>query len=243
MSEAKTALLIGATRGIGKACALRLAQDGFNIVATCRSNPERFAEIEAAVRGMNREFSSLAFDIADRAAAAEALTGFFADNAPDVLVYNAGIRDDEIFAFMSPEQWDRVLHTNTDGFFNCVQPLIGNMIAQKNGRIIAISSISGQTGQPGQVNYSASKAALLGAVKALAREVARKKILVNAVTPGFIATDMTEALPQDQLRDIIPLRRVGSADEVAGAVSFLAGKDSSYITGQVIAVNGGLFIG
>ena len=158
------------------------------------------------------------------------------------MVYNAGIRDDEIFAFMTPEQWDRVLHTNTDGFFNCVQVLIGNMIARKTGRIIAISSISGQTGQPGQVNYSASKAALLGAVKALAREVARRKILVNAVTPGFIATDMTENLPQNELKDSIPLRRIGTAEEVAGAVSFLAGKDSTYITGQVIAVNGGLFI-
>lgn len=242
MSDKKTALIIGATRGIGKACALRLAQDGFDIVATCRSNPERFAEIESEVRAMGRDFRSLAFDIADREAAAAALTGCFGDDAPDVLVYNAGIRDDEIFAFMSPEQWDRVLHTNTDGFFNCVQVLIGNMIARKNGRIIVVSSISGQTGQPGQVNYSASKAALLGAVKALAREVARKKILVNAVTPGFIATDMTEGLPQSELQQLIPLRRIGSADEVAGAVSFLAGKDSTYITGQVIAVNGGLFI-
>ena len=160
-----------------------------------------------------------------------------------MLVYNAGINDDDLFAMMTPEQWDRVLHTNADGFFNCIHPLLMNMMGRRGGRIIAISSISGQTGQPGQVNYSASKAALLGAVKALARELARKKILVNAVAPGFIDTDMTEKLPTDDLIPQIPLRRIGKAEEVAGAVAFLAGPDSSYITGQVIAVNGGLFIG
>lgn len=243
MSDVKTALIIGATRGIGRECALRLAQDGFDIVGTCRSNPERFSELEAEIKSCGRKFDALAFDIADRKAAEDALCGFFGDGAPDVVVYNAGIRDDEIFAFMTPEQWDKVINTNTGGFFNCIHPLIGNMISRKNGRIIVISSISGQTGQPGQVNYSASKAALLGAVKALAKEVARKKILVNAVTPGFIATDMTESMDLDQIKNLIPMRRTGTPREVAGAVSFLAGEDSSYITGQVIPVNGGLFIG
>ena len=239
----KTALVIGASRGIGRAIAERLAHDGFDIVGTCRSNPERFQELEQKVTGLGRSFHALAFDIADRKAAEETLLGYFGDGAPDVLVYNAGINDDDLFAMMAPEQWDRVLHTNTDGFFNCIHPLIMNMMGRRGGRIIAISSISGQTGQPGQVNYSASKAALLGAVKALAREVARKKILVNAVAPGFIDTDMTEKLPTDELVPQIPLRRIGKAEEVAGAVAFLAGPDSSYITGQVIAVNGGLFIG
>lgn len=239
----KTALVIGASRGIGKAIAERLAHDGFDIVGTCRSNPERFQELEQKVTGLGRSFHALAFDIADRKAAEETLLGYFGDGAPDVLVYNAGINDDDLFAMMTPEQWDRVLHTNADGFFNCIHPLIMNMMGRRGGRIIAISSISGQTGQPGQVNYSASKAALLGAVKALAREVARKKILVNAVAPGFIDTDMTEKLPTDELVPQIPLRRIGKAEEVAGAVAFLAGPDSSYITGQVIAVNGGLFIG
>ena len=243
MSDVKTALIIGATRGIGRECALRLARDGFDIVGTCRSTPERFSELEAEIKSCGRKFDALAFDIADRKAAEDALCGFFGDGAPDVVVYNAGIRDDEIFAFMTPEQWDKVLNTNTGGFFNCIHPLIGNMISRKNGRIIVISSISGQTGQPGQVNYSASKAALLGAVKALAKEVARKKILVNAVTPGFIATDMTESMDLDQIKNLIPMRRTGTPREVAGAVSFLAGEDSSYITGQVIPVNGGLFIG
>lgn len=239
----KTALIIGASRGIGRAIAERLAHDGFDIVGTCRSNPERFQELEQKVTGLGRSFHALAFDIADRKAAEETLLGYFGDGAPDVLVYNAGINDDDLFAMMAPEQWDRVLHTNADGFFNCIHPLIMNMMGRRGGRIIAISSISGQTGQPGQVNYSASKAALLGAVKALAREVARKKILVNAVAPGFIDTDMTEKLPTDELVPQIPLRRIGKAEEVAGAVAFLAGPDSSYITGQVIAVNGGLFIG
>ena len=239
----KTALVIGASRGIGRAIAERLAHDGFDIVGTCRSNPERFQELEQKVTGLGRSFHALAFDIADRKAAEETLLGYFGDGAPDVLVYNAGINDDDLFAMMAPEQWDRVLHTNADGFFNCIHPLIMNMMGRRGGRIIAISSISGQTGQPGQVNYSASKAALLGAVKALAREVARKKILVNAVAPGFIDTDMTEKLPTDELVPQIPLRRIGKAEEVAGAVAFLAGPASSYITGQVIAVNGGLFIG
>lgn len=239
----KTALVIGASRGIGRAIAERLAHDGFDIVGTCRSNPERFQELEQKVTGLGRSFHALAFDIADRKAAEETLLGYFGDGAPDVLVYNAGINDDDLFAMMAPEQWDRVLHTNADGFFNCIHPLIMNMMGRRGGRIIAISSISGQTGQPGQVNYSASKAALLGAVKALARELARKKILVNAVAPGFIDTDMTEKLPTDELVPQIPLRRIGKAEEVAGAVAFLAGPDSSYITGQVIAVNGGLFIG
>lgn len=239
----KTALVIGASRGIGRAIAERLAHDGFDIVGTCRSNPERFQELEQKVTELGRSFHALAFDIADRKAAEETLLGYFGDGAPDVLVYNAGINDDDLFAMMAPEQWDRVLHTNADGFFNCIHPLIMNMMGRRGGRIIAISSISGQTGQPGQVNYSASKAALLGAVKALAREVARKKILVNAIAPGFIDTDMTEKLPTDELVPQIPLRRIGKAEEVAGAVAFLAGPDSSYITGQVIAVNGGLFIG
>ena len=239
----KTALVIGASRGIGRAIAERLAHDGFDIVGPCRSNPERFQELKQKIAELGRSFHALAFDIADRKAAEETLLGHFGDGAPDVLVCNAGINDDDLFAMMTPEQWDRVLHTNADGFFNCIHPLLMNMMGRRGGRIIAISSISGQTGQPGQVNYSASKAALLGAVKALARELARKKILVNAVAPGFIDTDMTEKLPTDDLIPQIPLRRIGKAEEVAGAVAFLAGPDSSYITGQVIAVNGGLFIG
>ncbi|HBJ96702.1 MAG TPA: 3-oxoacyl-ACP reductase, partial [Lentisphaeria bacterium] len=132
----KTALVIGASRGIGRAIAERLAHDGFDIVGTCRSNPERFQELEQKITELGRSFHALAFDIADRKAAEEALLGYFGDGAPDVLVYNAGINDDDLFAMMTPEQWDRVLHTNADGFFNCIHPLIMNMMGRRGGRII-----------------------------------------------------------------------------------------------------------
>ncbi|MBR4663532.1 MAG: SDR family oxidoreductase, partial [Lentisphaeria bacterium] len=155
---------------------------------------------------------------------------------------NAGIAKDNLFVFMDGAQWDDVLETNLQGFFNTVQPLIFGMLAKRGGRIVVISSASGQTGQAGQVNYSASKAGLIGAVKALAREVGRKGILVNAVAPGVIDTEMTQEIPKDMVLPLIPLRRFGSAAEVAGVVSFLCGSDSTYIHGQVIAVNGGLVI-
>ncbi len=242
MAGQETALVIGASRGIGRAIALRLAADGFDIVGTCRSDAGKLDSLGEEIRAMGRKFSALAFDIADGTAADETLTGFFQTDAPDVLVYNAGITADNIFAFMTPDEWHKVMHTNADGFFHCVRPLFLNMMGKKNGRIIAISSVSGQTGQAGQVNYSASKAALIGAVKALAKETGRKNIRVNAVAPGFIATEMTADLPMDQILPMIPLRRSGTAEEVAGVVSFLAGKDSAYIHGQVIAVNGGLYI-
>ncbi|HOG49096.1 MAG TPA: SDR family oxidoreductase, partial [Lentisphaeria bacterium] len=148
--------------------------------------------------------------------------------------------DDNLFAFMTPTQWSEVLRTNLDGFYNTIQPLVFGMLARKSGRIIAISSASGQTGQAGQVNYSAAKAGLIGAVKALAREVGRKGILVNAIAPGLIETDMTKDLPKERILPLIPLARAGVANEVAGVVSFLCGPDSTYIHGQVIAVNGGL---
>ena len=162
--------------------------------------------------------------------------------APEVAVYNAGIARDNLMAFMSPREWDEVIETNVNGFYNTIQPLVFGMLAKKRGRIVAVSSASGQTGQAGQVNYSASKAALIGAVKALAREVGRTGVLVNAVAPGFIHTEMTREIPEERVLPLIPLNRAGEAAEVAGAVSFLCGPDSSYIHGQVIAVNGGLVI-
>ena len=143
---------------------------------------------------------------------------------------------------MGEKEWTDVLHTNVDGFYNTVQPLVANMIARKSGRIIVISSVSGQTGQTGQVNYSAAKAALIGAAKALAREVARKNVLVNVVAPGVIDTDMVKDLPKEHVLPLIPLRRYGTTAEIAGVVSFLCGPDSSYITGQVLSVNGGMYI-
>ncbi|MFA6290866.1 MAG: 3-oxoacyl-ACP reductase FabG [Victivallales bacterium] len=238
----KTALIIGASRGIGRKIALRLASDGYDVVATCSKDISALGPLECDVRNLGRNFSGLAFDIRDRKASSEALSGFFGDKAPDILIYNAGIARDNVMVFMSPGEWDDVIHTNLDGFYNTVHPLLFPMISRKSGRIIAIVSASGQVGQAGQVNYSASKAALIGAVKALAKEVGKRGILVNAVAPGFIETDMTAGIPTDKILPMIPLNRVGTADDVAGAVSFLCGSDSSYIHGQVIAINGGLVI-
>ncbi len=242
MSAVQTALVIGASRGIGRAIAKRLAADGFDIVATCSRDPASLEPLKEEVGALGRSFAGLAFDVADREAASAALSGVFGDSAPDVLIYNAGIARDNLFVFMSAQEWDSVMRTNLDGFYNTVQPLLMGMMARKSGRIVVISSASGQAGQGGQVNYSASKAALIGAVKALAREVGRKRILVNAVAPGFIETDMTADLPKEKILPMIPLNRAGSVEDVAGAVSFLCGPDSRYVHGQVLAVNGGLVI-
>lgn len=242
MSAVQTALVIGASRGIGRAIAKRLAADGFDIVATCSRDPASLEPLKEDVCALGRSFAGLAFDVSDREAASAALSGVFGDSAPDVLIYNAGIARDNLFVFMSAQEWDSVMRTNLDGFYNTVQPLLMGMMARKSGRIVVISSASGQAGQAGQVNYSASKAALIGAVKALAREVGRKRILVNAVAPGFIETDMTADLPKEKILPMIPLNRAGSVEEVAGAVSFLCGPDSRYVHGQVLAVNGGLVI-
>lgn len=237
----KTALIIGGSRGIGRATALRLARDGYAIIATCRQESAASAELADGVAACGVPFTLLTFDVGDRDEARRQLEGAFGEGgAPDVAVFNTGQADDNLFAFMTPAQWSDVLRTNLDGFYNTIQPLVFGMLARKSGRIIAISSASGQTGQAGQVNYSAAKAGLIGAVKALAREVGRKGVLVNAIAPGLIETDMTKELPKERILPLIPLARAGVANEVAGVVSFLCGPDSTYIHGQVIAVNGGL---
>ena len=243
MSEgSKTALVIGGCRGIGKAVSLRLAGDGFDIAATCRKTGATSEELTAEVEKMGRKCRILALDVCDREGARRVLSEAFGETPPEVVVYNSGITKDNLFVFMDDAEWDSVIDTNLKGFYNTVQPLLFGMLARRSGRIVVISSASGQAGQAGQVNYSASKAGLIGAVKALAREVGRKGILVNAVAPGVIETDMTKELPRDQVLPLIPLHRTGRADEVAGTVSFLCGTDSTYIHGQVIAVNGGLII-
>ena len=244
MSEENTqkALVIGGCRGIGRAVSLRLAKDGFDIYATSRSVNEDTASLEQEVVSLGRKFTLLVFDVCDRESSRKTLADAFGDSAPDCVVYNAGITRDNLFVFMAEDEWDKVLDTNLGGFYNTVQPLVFGMLAKRRGRVVIISSASGQTGQAGQVNYSASKAALIGAAKALAREVGRKNVLVNVVAPGVIATEMTKDLPLDAVLPLVPLHRVGQADEVASVVSFLCGKDSTYIHGQVIAVNGGLVI-
>ena len=239
----RIALVIGGCRGIGRAISQRLAEDGFDIAATARQAGPDSEELARQVAAAGRKFTLLAFDVRDREAVRRELERVFGDGgAPEVAVYNAGIARDTLMAFMSPREWDEVIETNVNGFYNTIQPLVFGMLAKKRGRIVAVSSASGQTGQAGQVNYSASKAALIGAVKALAREVGRKGVLVNAVAPGFIHTEMTREIPEERVLPLIPLNRAGEAAEVAGAVSFLCGPDSSYIHGQVIAVNGGLVI-
>ena len=239
----RIALVIGGCRGIGRAISQRLAEDGFDIAATPRQAGPDSEELARQVAAAGRKFTLLAFDVRDREAVRRELERVFGDGgAPEVAVYNAGIARDNLMAFMSPREWDEVIETNVNGFYNTIQPLVFGMLAKKRGRIVAVSSASGQTGQAGQVNYSASKAALIGAVKALAREVGRKGVLVNAVAPGFIHTEMTREIPEERVLPLIPLNRAGEAAEVAGAVSFLCGPDSSYIHGQVIAVNGGLVI-
>ncbi len=241
--ERKTAFVIGGCRGIGRSVALRLAKDGFDICASCRKKGEPSATLTTEVAALGRNCTILEFDVCDREGARKVLAEHFADNAPDAVVYNSGVARDNLFVFMEEAEWDTVLETNLAGFYNTVQPLVFGMLAQRRGRIVVITSASGQTGQAGQVNYSASKAGLIGAVRALAREVGRKGVLVNAVAPGVIETEMTKDLPKDRVLPIIPLHRFGTPAEVAGAVSFLCGPDSTYIHGQVIAVNGGLVIG
>ena len=238
----RTALIIGGCRGIGREITLRLARDGFDVLPTCRKRGEDAETLTCEVEALGRKCKVLELDVRDREGCRKVLDSEFADNAPDAVIYNSGIAKDNLFVFMNGEEWDDVLDTNLRGFYNTVQPLIFGMFANRGGRIVVISSASGQAGQAGQVNYSASKAGLIGAVKALAREVGRKGILVNAVAPGVIDTEMTKELPKEQILPLIPLRRFGTAAEVAGVVSFLCGADGNYIHGQVIAVNGGLVI-
>lgn len=236
------ALIIGGNKGIGRQIAIRLASDGYDVFVSGRDGEQLKLGVVAECESMNLKIGTLVFDITSPAAIKEQYDLIFGDNTPDIVVFNAGCNSDNLFAFMSESEWTSVLHTNVDGFFYTVQPLVGNMISRKFGRIIVISSVSGQTGQIGQVNYSAAKAALIGAAKALAREVARKNVLVNVIAPGVIDTDMTKDLPKEHVLPLIPQRRYGTTSEIAGVVSFLCGSDSSYITGQVLAVNGGMYI-
>ena len=238
--EKKIALVIGGSRGIGRAIVERLASSGFDIWLTYRGNHAAAEAAKAAVEAQGRECRLAAFDVADRAATRAALEPLLHERCPDALVYNSGIARDNLLAFMREEEWDAVLHTNLDGFFNVTKPVIFEMIRKKRGRIVVISSVSGQLGQAGQVNYSASKAGLIGAARALAREVGRKNVLVNVVCPGVIETDMTTELSKEHILPLIPLNRYGTAEEVAAVVDFLCAEPKMYVHGQVIGVNGGM---
>ena len=238
----KSVLVTGSSRGIGKAVALRLARDGFDVVVHCRSQRAEAEAVAQQIAEMGRTARVLQFDIGDRAAAAAALEADVAEHGCYYgVVCNAGVARDNAFPAMSGEDWDIVLRTNLDGFYNVVNPLVMPMVQRrKPGRIVTMASVSGLVGNRGQVNYSAAKAGIIGATKALALELAKRNITVNCVAPGLIDTDMTEGLPMDEVLKMIPARRVGTADEVAAAVSFLVGEEAGYITRQVISVNGGL---
>ena len=240
----KYALITGASRGLGKAIALRLAQDGFAVIINYQSNKEAAEDTLKQVQEAGGTGELLPFNVADPQAIETALESWSA-NHPDeyisVLVNNAGIRQDNLMIFMQEEQWNRVLDTTLNGFFYITRRLLKDMMTHRNGRIINMASLSGLKGLPGQTNYSAAKAALIGATKALAQEVAARKVTVNAIAPGFIATDMTKELDEAELKKLIPLGRFGKPEEVAALTSFLASDESAYITGQVISINGGLY--
>ncbi|MBU2115237.1 MAG: 3-ketoacyl-ACP reductase FabG2 [Gammaproteobacteria bacterium] len=238
----KRILVTGSGRGIGKAIALQLAKDGFDIAVHCRSDRASAEAVAADIQALGRHASLLQFDVADRAAARAALEQDIASHGAYYgAVCNAGITRDGAFPALTEDDWDSVIHTNLDGFYNVLQPLVMPMIQLRNGgRIVTIASVSGIAGNRGQVNYSASKAGLIGATKALALELAKRKITVNCVAPGLIDTDMLQDVAQEELMKMIPLRRAGSAAEVAATVAFLCSEPAAYITRQVISVNGGL---
>lgn len=241
MSE--TILVTGSSRGIGKAIALRLAQSGFDIVVHCRSRIEEAEEVAQSIRELGRQARVLQFDVSHRNETAEKLLADVESHGAYYgVVLNAGLTRDNAFPALTDEDWDVVLRTNLDGFYNVLHPIMMPMIRRrKEGRIVCITSVSGLIGNRGQVNYSASKAGIIGAAKALAVELAKRKITVNCVAPGLIDTDiLDENLPIDEILKMIPAARMGSPEEVAHAVDFLMDEKAAYITRQVIAVNGGL---
>ena len=242
MSSAKTVLVTGSSRGIGKAIALYLAQQGYDLVLHCRSRREEAEAVAAAIAALGRQARILQFDVADRAQCATILNADIEQHGAYYgAVCNAGIAADNAFPSLTGEEWDRVIHTNLDAFYNVLQPIVMPMVRRRQpGRIVTLSSVSGIMGNRGQVNYSAAKAGIIGATKALALELAKRDITVNCVAPGLIDTEMTDTLPLDDIKTMIPARRVGRPEEVAATVAFLMSADAAYITRQVIAVNGGL---
>jgi len=241
----KYALVTGGSRGIGKAICKQLAIDSsYHLLINYHSNEasalDTLKEVEAA--GSHGEI--IQFDVADAAQVNNALNGWLEahpDDLIEVIVNNAGINKDGLFMWMKPEDWDKVMDTSVKGFYNVTNLLIQKLLANKYGRIINMVSVSGLKGTPGQTNYSAAKGALIGATKALAQEIAKRNITVNAVAPGFIVSDMTKDLDENELKKMVPANRFGTAEEVAHLVSFLASEKSSYITGEVININGGIY--
>lgn len=244
MNEVKYALVTGASRGIGRAIALKLAAQGFAVIINYASNAEAAQKtLDDIVAGGGRG-ELLPFDVSDKKSVAEALQLWASQHENEyisVVVNNAGIRKDNLMMWMPDEDWYSVLSISLNGFFNVTQPLLKNMLVKKWGRIVNVASLSGIKGMPGQANYSAAKGGLIAATKALAQEVAKKRITVNAVAPGFIKSDMTADLNEAELKKLVPLGRFGEADEVAELVAFLVSDAAAYITGEVISINGGIY--
>lgn len=242
MQEQRIALITGASKGIGAATALVLARDGYDIWLNYRSDHEAAAAVAKEIGALGRSCRLLCFDVANPGAVKDALGPLLDKECPHVLVNNAGFAKDTLMVWMADSEWKDVLSVHLDGFFLVTKLLLVGMLKKRAGRIINIASTSGQTGMPGQVNYSAAKAGLIGATKSLAAETAKRKVLVNAVAPGFIETEMIQGLPIEKLLPMIPMGRVGKAIEVAEVVAFLCSDKASYITGQVISVNGGAYM-
>lgn len=244
MENIKYALVTGASRGIGRAIALKLAANGFAVIINYASNETaaRNTLNEIVENGGRAEL--LPFDVSNIQSVTEALSSWKSSHKNDyisVVVNNAGIRKDNLMMWMPTEEWRSVLSTSLDGFFNVTQPLLKDMLVKKWGRIINVASLSGIKGMPGQANYSAAKGGLIAATKALAQEVAKKRVTVNAVAPGFIKSDMTADLNEAELKKLVPAGRFGEAEEVAELVAFLASDAAAYITGEVISINGGIY--
>lgn len=242
MKAKRRALITGASRGIGAAIARGLAEDGYAVILNYRSRDDEAAAVKASIEAAGGEASLAKFDVVDGDLAERTIEALLAaDPRPiAVLVNNAGVTDDVPFPAMTREQWTRVTRTTLDGFYNVTRPLVMPMVRARWGRIVNVASVSGVIGNRGQVNYSAAKAGLIGATKALALEMAKRKVTVNAVAPGPIETDMLEGAPLEHILPVIPMRRVGTVDEVASAVRFLASEAAAYITGQCIGISGGL---
>ncbi|MEX1032920.1 MAG: 3-oxoacyl-ACP reductase FabG [Cellvibrionaceae bacterium] len=243
MAMDKTVFVSGSSRGIGKAIALRLAREGYDLVLHCRKGLDQVRAVDEEIKQLGRQSRILQFDIADRRQTGELLLRDIEEHGTYYgVVCNAGLAVDNAFPAMSGEDWDKVIHTNLDGFYNILNPLTMPLVRRrKPGRIVVLSSVSGLMGNRGQVNYSAAKAGLIGACKALAVELAKRRITVNCVAPGLIETDMVSDVEVDEVLKMIPARRMGTPEEVAAAVSFLLSEDAAYITRQVISVNGGMF--
>src|SRR6185437_15201431 len=240
----KTALVTGGSRGIGRAICIKLAAMGYFVLVNYKNN-EYEADITLShIRANDGDGALLQFDVANRDQIKDILGNWVEKNKEstiEVLINNAGIKDDSLMAWMKDEQWDKVMSTSLDGFFFVTRLVLDGMLLNRYGRIINVVSLSGLKGLSGQTNYSAAKAGVIGATKALAQEVGRSGITVNAVAPGFIKTDMTEDLDEKELKKMIPVNRFGSTEEVAHAVAFLASPEAAYITAQVLSINGGLY--